>query len=117
MSEVKKRVIDKLRAQTGESIAEVLIALLVSAVALMLLANMITSATSIITGNREAFDNYVTAGNALMAHEGTASSGTVTFKSDNTEMKLTDDLLSSSKITVTYYANTNRNIVKSYVKK
>ena len=115
MSEVKKRLIDKLRSQIGESIAEVLVALLISAVALMLLANMVTSATRIVTGNREAFNQYITAGNALASHEGTTSSGTVSFAKDGASMKLTDDPSSSSTITVTYYTNTRRNAVISYV--
>jgi len=114
MSEVQKRLIDKLRSQAGESIAEVLIALLVSAVALMLLANMITSATSIVTGSREAFDKYVTAENALVSHEGTRSSGTVSFKCDGVSMKLTDT--SATSIGVYDYSNTSRDTVKSYVK-
>ncbi len=55
----------KLGSEKGDSIAEVLVALLISAIALVMLASMITSSTKLITGSKETVKNYYTAANSI----------------------------------------------------
>jgi type II secretory pathway component PulJ len=62
---MKKKVLDKLRSRRGDSIAEVLISLLISVVALVMLAAMITSSTRLIQRSRDAMEKYDAANNVL----------------------------------------------------
>ena len=48
----------KLFSKTGESIGETLIALLISALALLMLAGAVSSAGKIVTRNRSAMNDY-----------------------------------------------------------
>lgn len=52
------RIREKLKNQAGETIAEVLVSLLISTVALMMLAVMITSAQNSVEKSREALEKY-----------------------------------------------------------
>lgn len=49
---------EKLKNQAGETITEVLVALLISTFALMMLALMITSAQNSVSKSREALEKY-----------------------------------------------------------
>ena len=53
-----KRALKKLRGRSGESIGETLVALLISALALVMLAAAITSATGIIRRSNEAIEQH-----------------------------------------------------------
>lgn len=64
-TELKKRVKSKLTRQDGDSIAEVLIALLISSLALVMLASMITSSAKMITGSSKVINDYYTAMNSI----------------------------------------------------
>ncbi len=64
---MKKRMLEKLRSRRGDSIAEVLVAMLISAVALVLLASMITSSSRMIRRSRESMEDYDAANNVLAA--------------------------------------------------
>lgn len=55
---MKKRIAAKLRGRAGESIAETLIALLISALALVMLAGAISSAANMITKSRNWVNNH-----------------------------------------------------------
>ena len=61
-------VSDKLKSQAGETLSEVLIALLISALALTILANMISASTRMVMNSRERLEEYYAA-------EGTPSAG------------------------------------------
>lgn len=81
-----KLVKKKLKNNNGESLSEVLIAVLISTLGMVLLAGMITSSVNIVTKNKTAFDSYVTAENDLVDPENKTddttiivSSGTITF--------------------------------------
>lgn len=67
----------KLRRQTGETIAETLVALLIAAVALMMLAGMISSTLNIVSASKTTMEAYYDAGAALEQQSGTAIEGTV----------------------------------------
>lgn len=61
-----KRMMKKLRSRAGESIGETLVALLISALALVMLAGAIGAAARMITRSKTAIDNYY-AGDAALA--------------------------------------------------
>jgi len=63
---------EKLKSSAGESIAEVLIALLISSLALMMLAGMINAASNTITTSRKILEDYY-------GDDGEVSSGTATI--------------------------------------
>jgi len=55
---MKKTIKSKIRSIAGETIGETLIALLISALALLMLAGAIGSASKIVTRNKTAMDEY-----------------------------------------------------------
>jgi len=55
---VMKKTLKKLRSRAGESIGETLIALLISALALLMLAGAVSSASRIVTRNKTAMEDY-----------------------------------------------------------
>ncbi len=74
-----KKMIKKLKAQAGESIAEVLIALLISSVALVMLASMISSTQSMVSKSKTKMSAYYQANNALETCSGTSASASVSM--------------------------------------
>ena len=53
-----KGALRKLRSRAGESIGETLIALLIAALALLMLAGAVSSASRIVTRNKAAMKSY-----------------------------------------------------------
>ena len=79
---MKSRVTQKLTSQTGESIGETLVALLISALALVMLAGAVSAGMRVVTSSKEKMDGYYMVNNAVVAREtsaptinGTAASG------------------------------------------
>ena len=64
--------------EKGDSIAEVLIALLISSLALVLLASMISSSANMITNSKTKMNDYYTETNVLNTFSGSVSSTTIT---------------------------------------
>ncbi len=58
-------MINKLKSTSGESIAETLVSVLISAFALMMLAGTINTASNLITNSQTKLENYYQANNAL----------------------------------------------------
>ena len=56
-----KMLIKKLNSRAGESLAETLVALLISALALVMLAAAITSAGNVVTKSRKKLDDFYSA--------------------------------------------------------
>ena len=100
------RLTKRLRARAGESITEVLIALLVSAVGLMLLAGLIVSTAHLIEKSRSTMHEYVSSDLALMEKGASTMSGTLVMKCGTESVKLTDDDLFAA-VEVVYYSNPN----------
>ena len=73
----KNRLQRKLRGCRGESIAEVLVAVLISALGLALLAGMISGAVNLIQSGEESMQEYVERENALAARTGASEAGSV----------------------------------------
>ena len=106
IKDVIKRM--KLNSQDGESIGEVLVALLISSLALVMLASMITATTRIVTRSKKWTNNYVSASNVLI-DQGSSNPGTgavslkVKVDGVDTVIKLVDD--ANKSIPVYYYTN------------
>jgi Tfp pilus assembly protein PilV len=102
-----KKMRSRLRSQKGESIAEVLVAVLVSMVALTMLALMITATTKMVIRSRAKMDEYVMDNNELVEKDGAALNGTASFylvKDDSSKkINLTDT--SVQDIPTRYYVN------------
>ena len=64
-----RRMIRKLRSRRGESLTEVLVATLIAAVALTMLASMVTTGSRLVSQSRDRLTEYYEAGNALAAQE------------------------------------------------
>ena len=74
---MRKKICKKLRSQTGESIAETLIAVLVIAVATMLLAGMITATNNMVRQSKEKANEYYQANTVLETFDGTVQSAEI----------------------------------------
>ena len=105
----------KLKSQTGESIGETLVSLLIAALALVMLAGAISASSGVIMKGRNKLNAYYTANEA--------ESGVVKMKSGTREtddkMTLTDgkgQFSESPSYPVTYYINDefNSRIVIAY---
>ncbi len=86
---MKKRMLEKLRSRRGDSLAEVLVAMLISAVALVMLASMIASSSRMILRSRESMEEYDAANNVLASMPDTVPAvvNTVT-KASNVELNV-----------------------------
>gem|GEM_PF-1497885 len=116
-----KTILNKLNNRRGESIAEVLVALMISALALVLLASMISTATSLVTNSRSKMAEYYGANTVLSSKEsGAQSSSAVTLDVIQIEQRNTDGEVhtvesvisggyriasSSEELKLTYYVN------------
>ena len=63
----------KLRSRAGETLTETLVALLISALALLMLAGAVTSATRVITRSKDKMTEYYAADAALANRTGTGN--------------------------------------------
>ncbi len=53
-----RKMVKKLNSRSGESITETLVALLISALALVMLAGAITAAGRVVTSSKDKLDDY-----------------------------------------------------------
>lgn len=81
LNRIEKEIKRKISRNDGDSIAEVLIALLISSLALVMLASMITSSSRMITGSREKLETYYENSSSLN-EIGTSNSTTVSVTGD-----------------------------------
>ena len=79
MASLVKKIRVKLRGTQGETLTEVLVAILVSGLAILLLAMAIASAASTNMKSRSAFDAYYSNNNDIVAFNG-SSGGDATVK-------------------------------------
>ncbi len=97
---MKELMIRKLRSDAGETITEVLVSLLISAIALAMLASMIQASANMITTSKDKLGLYYDANNNL---------GTQTTSSTDThptlELKYTNSSFATKKYTLTLYEN------------
>ncbi len=105
-----KKMMQKLRSRAGESISEVLIAMLVSALGLAMLAGVISTSVRIINNSKTTMKTFIQNENALEQRESSEDDGLLTVSVDGAQIKLTED--SDDQITVSY---TNRSIGRKTV--
>ncbi len=109
-------MVQRLKSKKGESISEVLIALLISALAIVLLAGMINASTEMIQKSKDKMDKYVNAENGIVEQNTNGTEpGSVTTKVNGRETKLSDDS-PNYVVPVQYYTNgeSGSNTVRSY---
>ena len=109
-TKLRSRTLRKLRSNRGESISEVLVALLISSLALVMLASMISSTTSLVTKSRDVLSEYYDANNALSSR---GSSGSGAASSPGTAVLSGGSLGDISKA-VTVYENGKFGSAKVY---
>ena len=78
----------RLGSSRGESLIEVLVAIVVSGLAILMLATVIASATTINKTSREAMNGYYDKSNAIAETSDSNGSGTVTLGSGGDEIPL-----------------------------
>lgn len=113
-----KRLRSRLRNNRGESLTEVLVAVLISSIALLMLASMVGTTQDLVRRSKEATQNYVSASNLLVEkggddddqEEGDVQFSVILIDGGNaTDVKLTDD--SDPTMKVLYYVNDEIGIV------
>lgn len=72
--------LNKMKSRSGESIAETLVAVLIAALALLLLAGTINTASNLITKSKNLLDTYYTANNNLATEKTKTGTLTVTMQ-------------------------------------
>jgi len=114
MSSMKTKLMEKLHSQAGESIAEVLIAVLISALALTMLAGMISSTVRMVNAGKEKMNTYY-AENADLEIQGPSydSTATVVISSNNEAEVTVSETVSGVKV---YQNTTFGTTVYSYCK-
>ncbi len=81
---MKKRLLEKLHSDAGETITEVLVALLISALALAMLASMIQASSNMITTSKAKMEGYYERNNAIgLQTETSEERRTFTFSEDS----------------------------------
>ncbi|MBQ2641724.1 MAG: hypothetical protein IJG52_00195 [Lachnospiraceae bacterium] len=95
----RKNYIERLRSRAGETIAETLVALLISSIGLMMLASMITSSAQLITKSRSVLKEYYAESNQL---EEKGESGAGSF---DVVLAFPGSDLQPETAAVTYYEN------------
>lgn len=103
---MKERMISKLRSRSGETLAETLIAVLISALAALMLTGAITSAKRAVDINENVINRYYAVNNAMverkespLEEEGYTGELTVTIKNDSI------NLTPATSVNATYYQN------------
>lgn len=101
---IKKRIAARLKDKKGETLMELLFAMLISSLGMIILAGMIVASTNIIKRGNEVLKSYVTEENKIVAQDTVKETGEATFNIDGTERKLTD-YDNSKQVSVSYYVN------------
>lgn len=97
---MKRKIILKLRSSNGESLTETLVALLIAAIALVMLASMISSTTRIVTQSKTKMTEYYEANKTVAAQTGEGT--------DDASVTITDDAsdtINGQQYSVTAYLN------------
>lgn len=79
MKKLRAKIISKLKGKAGESLAEVLIALLIAALAMTMLASVISTTARIVNESKTKIGKYYDANNTLESKPVTNSKATVTI--------------------------------------
>ena len=106
---IKKRIAARLKDKKGETLMELLFAMLISSLGMIILAGMIVASTNIIKRGNEVLKSYVTEENKIVAQDTVKRTGWATFKIGGTARKFTDyddsDYDDRNQFSVSYYEN------------
>lgn len=69
---------DIVRSQRGETITEVLVSMVIAGLALLMLATVIATSSSIVRNSRAAMESYYDTTNKLESYSETGKTGTIT---------------------------------------
>ena len=100
-----KRVMRRLRSRAGESLTEVLVALLVSALGLMLLAGMINASSNMVIRSKDVISSYVGAETSMIEKQVGGETESITFKKTGESGQKLTNSWSDSTSTVNLYSN------------
>lgn len=95
---LKRMIRGKLRSRAGESIAETLVALLISALALVMLAGVISASTRIVTSSREKLNKYYSVNEGIV--KGSESEADAALNEDKSEGDEAEHVGSNALITL-----------------
>jgi hypothetical protein len=113
VTDVLKKMKARLKSQSGESIAEVLVAVMLSAIGLTMLALMISATTRMVIRSKNITSDYVGSNNQLVEKGDTTFNGEVEVlfvdpvSGVGQYILLTDESSEDYKISVRYYINNN----------
>ena len=117
---LNKRILKKIHSQSGESIGETLVALLISTLGILMLAGMIVASTRLIMYSRDTFVKYYVANNAVAIHD-VSLNGEAIDNAETNSIIVTmtpgaSSMLSTRSMNGSYYANValGNNLVVSY---
>lgn len=106
-----ERIKGKLRSCSGESIAETLVALLISALALLMLAGAVTASTRVITRSNDVIGDYYKGNRNLEEHSSSVPGSPIVIKDFDTGSVIKQYITN-----VSYYVNEfGNNTVVAYV--
>ena len=77
---IMNKWIKKLRSQAGESIGETLVALLISSLALVMLAGAVSAATRIVLQSKDAMQDYYDRDKKMVTASASPSTGKTTIR-------------------------------------
>lgn len=99
MDKLLERIRAKLRTRGGESITEVLVAVLISAVALTMLASMIAASTRLIQTSRSQMEKYYEGNRALdLQQDSSGTSGCVVVGDTSIPVYISENALGGTKV-------------------
>ena len=84
---MKTNIMKKLRSRAGETITETLVSVLIGALALVMLAGAVSTASRVITTSRDKLNKYYDTTETVIKKvysDGSPTSGEVTIKAENT---------------------------------
>lgn len=106
---IRKRILRSLRNQKGETLLELLFSLLISSLAMLILASMIVASTNIIKRGNVILGDYISAENEMVKNTSTPEPGAASIWPDGSTaaQKLTDYDPDSDhgQVSVNYYTN------------
>lgn len=105
---MKKRLAEKIKSNLGESIAEVLVALLISSLALVMLATMIGASSRMTIRSRGMLESYYADNDALEKRAELSSlTGTLSIRNGASDVYLKCGQSALDPIELVYYKNNN----------
>lgn len=101
----------KLHSNSGESLIESLVAVLISALSITFLVTAIVSSTKITAQSRKAMDEYYSANDEVIIQSGEGTDGTMALTSSGYYVKITPEQ-ENDRIRVRFYTNDRLRDVK-----